>query len=93
MSNLSTPEKRIRFDGTINLGHIITFAGFIFTAVIAWNAMDKRVVVLEEARLTQVVTDRRQDEEIVSTRREQRETLKDVSGKLDRLIERGWYLK
>lgn len=56
------PErKRITFDPTINAGHLLTFAGFLITLSVGWATLDKRVVVLEEARKTQDQIDRHQD--------------------------------
>lgn len=89
MPNTTSPEKKIRFDGTINLGHILTFIGFLGSGAVAWNAMDKRVVVLEEARVVQALTDRRQDEDRVEMRKQSKEDSKEINAKLDRLIERG----
>ena len=56
------PPSGIRFDKTINLGHLLTFAGFIFTILVGWNTMDKRVVVLEESRKAQELRDSGQDQ-------------------------------
>ena len=81
-------EKKIRFDATINLGHVLTFFGFIATGLGMWQAMDKRVVVLEESRVVQAATDRRQDAELSDNKKTVREDLKEISAKLDRLIER-----
>jgi len=52
----------IRFDKTINLGHIITFVGFILSLVVTWSTLDKRVVVLEESRKAQELRDSGQDQ-------------------------------
>ncbi len=52
----------IRFDKTINLGHIITFVGFILSLVATWSTLDKRVVVLEESRKAQELRDSGQDQ-------------------------------
>lgn len=82
------PEKKIRFDATINLGHVLTFFGFIATGLGMWQAMDKRVVVLEESRIVQAATDRRQDSDLTESKKTVREDLKEISAKLDRLIER-----
>ncbi|MFZ6813548.1 hypothetical protein ACO0K3_03705 [Undibacterium sp. Rencai35W] len=81
-------EKRIKFDATVNLGHLLTFAGFLVTGAAMWQNMDKRVVVLEEARVSQQQIDRRQEESINENKRTVREDLKEISSKLDRLIER-----
>ena len=39
----------VRFDNTINLGHILTFLGFLVTIMVTWSTLDKRVVVLGKA--------------------------------------------
>ena len=54
-------ENRVRFDKTISLGHIISAATFLAALALQWNAMDKRVVVLEEARQSQKERDAAQD--------------------------------
>lgn len=56
-----TERRRLTFDPTINAGHLLTFAGFILSMMVGWSLLDKRVVVLEEARKTQVQTDQHQD--------------------------------
>lgn len=81
-------QRRIKFDGTINLGHVLTTVGFVATIISTWQMMDKRVMVLEEARIVQAATDHRQDNEISDNKKTVREDLKDISTKLDRLIER-----
>ena len=48
------PDKKgIKFDSTINLGHILTFLGFMVAGLAAWTTLDKRVVVLEENKKSQ----------------------------------------
>lgn len=48
------PDKKgIKFDSTINLGHILTFLGFMIAGLTAWTTLDKRVVVLEESKKSQ----------------------------------------
>lgn len=54
-------RKRLTFDPTINAGHIISLLAFLVTLVIGWSTLDKRVVVLEEARKTQAQLDQHQD--------------------------------
>lgn len=80
-------QRRVRFDGTINLGHILTFLGFLISGIIAWNTMDKRVVILEEARITQTAVDKRQDDDRASLKLQVREDYKDISNKLDRVLD------
>lgn len=42
-------QPGFKFDKTVNLGHILTFLGFMFAGFGAWTTLDKRVVVLEVA--------------------------------------------
>lgn len=81
-------EPRVRFDNTINLGHILTCVGFIASAAVAWSTMDKRVVVLEEARVYQAVIDKRQDDDRATLKVQVREDYRDISNKLDRVLDR-----
>ena len=55
-------RRGIKFDGTINLGHMLTFAGFLITIMVTWSTLDKRVVVLEESRKAQELRDASQDQ-------------------------------
>jgi hypothetical protein len=86
--DVSPLDRKVRFDNTINLGHILTFLGFIATGAIAWSTMDKRVVVLEEAKINQIVIDHRQEAMLDDQRKTAREDLREVNQKLDRLLER-----
>ena len=56
-----TERRRLTFDPTINAGHIISLLAFLITLVVGWSTLDKRVVVLEEARKTQAQVDQHQD--------------------------------
>ena len=49
------------FDPRISTGNILTIVGFIITLIIGWTTLDKRVVILEESRNTQMVRDKHQD--------------------------------
>jgi hypothetical protein len=76
----------MRFDPTINLGHVLTFAGFMVTGFAAYGVVDKRVAVLEEARVSQVQIDRRQDDVTAEMKRTNREDFRDINMKLDQLL-------
>lgn len=56
-----TTHNGLRFEPTINAGHLLTFAGFLVTISVGWATLDKRVVVLEEQRRSQEVRDKSQD--------------------------------
>ena len=55
------PQRGLRFDPTINAGHLLTFLGFIVAGFVGLTTLDKRVVVLEEQRKTQDARDSGQD--------------------------------
>lgn len=82
------PERRIRFDGTITAGNLLTvFAMGI--ALLAWGfRLEGRVDVQErvsnefEKRLDKESTQRQSIETDI------KQAIRDVSAKLDRLIER-----
>ena len=84
MTTPSPPDNRIRFDRTINLGHVLTIISFLLLTLTQWNMMDKRVVVLEEARTTQRERDTNQD----TLTREKAQEVKDVLSDLKRSVEK-----
>ena len=85
-----TEDKKtgIRFDPTINLGHILTFVGFLVAIFTAWTTLDKRVVALEEAKKTQQQIDRTQDQILNQQMQHIRETLNDLRSSVQRVDER-----
>lgn len=78
----------IRFDRTINLGHVLTFIGFILTGLLAWSAMDKRVTVLEEARRTQEARDVSQDVRLREKMGEIRDSLTELKRGVEQVRDR-----
>lgn len=83
-----TPAKKIRFDGTINLGHILTFLGFIATGIAVYSNMDKRLVILEENRKYQSVVDHAQDIRANTASEEMKSLLLRVERQVERLNDR-----
>lgn len=90
---------RPKFEPTVNLGHILTFIGFMIGGFSAWVNLNSRIAILEEAKSMQVqlisqqksaqaAVDQRQDVLIETTSKIQREDNKEINAKLDRLIER-----
>lgn len=85
MQDANTPIKqKIRFDATVNLGHIITFVGFLAAGFGAWSSIDKRVTVLEEGRKAQATIDAAQDARFTDAAQQ----IKEVLQRLDRQVER-----
>jgi len=71
-------RRGIKFDGTINLGHMLTFAGLLITIMVTWSTLDKRVVVLEESRKAQELRDSGQDQRNADQMSGIRETLVEI---------------
>lgn len=46
--------SRIRFDPTVNLGHILTMAAMLVSCLLAYAHLDKRVSLLEQLAATYV---------------------------------------
>jgi hemerythrin superfamily protein len=55
------PTPWIKFDRTINAGHLLTFLGMLGVGFTVYSQMDKRVVILEENRKYQTLVDHSQD--------------------------------
>lgn len=89
-TDIEPPKQKmhVKFDPTVNLGHVISLVVFLGAGLSAWQGMDKRVVVLEQAQLNQILTDKRQDGQLDETKKIVREDLKEISGKLDRIAEK-----
>lgn len=81
-------ERRLRFDGTITAGNLLTLAGFIVAAFVAWANLDTRVALLERGDREMQAAFERETTYTRSTEGEIRLVLRDVAAKLDRLIER-----
>ena len=80
----SKPRSGVRFDPTINLGHILTFSGFLFVGIGGWTTLDKRIVVLEEGKKLQAQIDIGQSQRF----EENTGQLKEVLTRLDHQVER-----
>ena len=77
-------DNKIRFDRTINLGHVLTIVSFTVVTLMQWNVMDKRVAVLEEARQAQKERDATQD----MVARDKFQEIKEVLNDLRRSVEK-----
>lgn len=51
-----TRKKRVSFDPTVNLGHLLTFIGFIVTGAVGYFDLRERISV-QEIRHTSVATE------------------------------------
>lgn len=78
------PSNPVRFDKTINLGHVLTIVSFLVLTLMQWNIMDKRVTLLEESRATQRERDTSQD----ANNRDKAQEVKDALTDLKRSVEK-----
>jgi hypothetical protein len=71
----------VKFDRTINLGHILTIISFCIAGFAAWSTMDKRVQALEIAAAAQEKRDAGQDTYV-------RETVNRIERMIERIADR-----
>lgn len=81
---LEPKHHGIKWDATINLGHILTFVGFLLAGFGAWSTLDKRVTIIEEGKYLQKAVDTSQDLRSAEAAGQ----IKEVLQRLDRQIER-----
>lgn len=78
----------MKFDSTINLGHLLTFVGFVLTGFGAWSSIDRRLTVLEESRRVQAQIDANQDERLSQSMGQIKESLSDIRRNLEKVSDR-----
>jgi len=78
----------VKFDSTINLGHLLTFVGFVLTGFGAWSTIDRRLTVLEESRRVQAQIDANQDERLSQSMGQIKESLSDIRRNLEKVSDR-----
>lgn len=83
-----TPEEKFKFDMTFNLGHVITVVSFLIIALMQWNVMDKRIVVLEEFRQVQRERDAAQDQLSKDKFQEVRDALTDLRRSVEKVADK-----
>lgn len=71
-------RRRVSFDPTINLGHVLTFVGFLVTGFSAYSALDKRVTIIESQAAAVVERSREQDSRLKDTLSEIKADVKDL---------------
>ncbi|MBH2008082.1 MAG: hypothetical protein I8H71_00375 [Xanthomonadaceae bacterium] len=71
-------RKRVQFDPTINLGHILTFVGFMLAGFGAWGNIDKRITLTEVQATAAIERTNDQDKRMGETLKDLRTDIKDV---------------
>lgn len=78
MTDPVAPRRRVVFDPTINLGHVLTFMGFMVAGFSAYSTLDKRVTLIESQLVTSSVHTRDQDSRLKETLSDIRADVKDL---------------
>ena len=78
----------MRFDKTINLGHVLTIVSCLIVVMAQWSIMDKRVVVLEEFKAAQRERDVAQDAISKEKFVEVREALVDLRRSVEKVADK-----
>ena len=77
----------IRFDPTINLGHLLTFVGFVISISVAWTALDKRIMILEESRKSQAQVEQLKADSTRQTMTQLWESLAEIKTTVNKLAD------
>lgn len=71
-------RRRMVFDPTINLGHMLTFVGFLVAGFSTYSTLDKRVSVTEIQATVAIERMREQDSRMKETLTDIRRDVKDL---------------
>lgn len=71
-------SKRVLFDPTINLGHVLTFAGFMVVGLTTYSTLDKRVTLAEQQNIVQEARAKEADVRMTDALKELKNDVKDV---------------
>ena len=82
------PRRKLIFDPTINLGHILTFISFIVIGAGIYSSLDKRVLVLETSTARQDMRDMTQDSDRQRISNEMKDATIDIKHSIERLNEK-----
>lgn len=74
----TVPRRRVAFDPTINLGHVLTFVGFMIAGFSAYSTLDKRVTLIESQMVTSTTHVRDQDNRLKDTLSDIRADVKEL---------------
>ena len=83
------PRKRVNFDPTINLGHMLTFAGFLLAIMASWSTMDKRMTVAEQRVISVEQRTTEQEMRLKESLVELKSDVRDIKRSVDELARNG----
>jgi hypothetical protein len=82
-SYIGAPRKRLNFDPTINLGHVLTFVGFLAAGAGAYSTLNQRLTILEERTSAADSRGREQQASVKEALQEIRADVKEVQRSLN----------
>lgn len=85
---LNNDSTQFRFDKTINLGNVVSIALCLGAIMTQWSYMDKRVLVLEVAQVSQKERDAQQDTVAKDNLLVLREALRDLKGSVEKVVDK-----
>ena len=78
----------VKFDKTVNLGHILTFIGFLAAIWSSTTMLHARLVLVEEKQKMQETRDAEQDARSKDTQRDMKDALRDIHLSMERLADK-----
>ena len=79
---------RWRFDKSISIGNVLTLFGVVLSMGLMVNGFDKRMTVQEQFSMVQQQVNAQQKSDLNDYKRIVREDVKELSAKVDRVLER-----
>ena len=87
MNNIGA-DRSWQFEKRINLGDVFSTLALVGTLALFMFNLDKRVTVVEEKQVQQISIDAAQNDRMREMNSEVKGELKDISAKLDKLVDR-----
>ncbi|HWI02408.1 MAG TPA: hypothetical protein VNT52_01020 [Acidimicrobiales bacterium] len=79
----------LKFDTTINVGHVVSVVMLCAAVVVGWNTLDKRVLELEVRARNQEQRDAAQDQYIREAVSDTKRAIERIADRLERNLPRG----
>ena len=89
MANDQEQRRQWHLDKNVSVTHIFSTIAAISALVVLGARFDTRLSLVEQTLLVQHATDIKLEENAGEFKREMRDSIQNISNKLDRLIERG----
>lgn len=80
-------RRRVTFDPTVNLGHLLTFAGFLISGFAAYTTVDRRITVLEVAQSAGAIAQRERDAVQDQRTRDAVDAVKESTIRIERAVD------